>query len=98
MPLMGEGCQSVSYISCIHCDVATILPFWRGNLSKYSHRTLPLPSPRLIFSFRNLFLLLPAIDYNRLSSHPLLFTVAPAFHLSIRLLHEQDGSRTHCRG
>ena len=48
--------------------------------------TPPFLSPRFIFSFRNLSLLLSVVDYNRLSPHPLLLrsyvvfsTVAPAF-------------------
>ena len=55
--------------------------------------------------FCNPSLLLFAVDYNRLSSHPLLLPILrrilhcrPCLHLSIRLIHEQDGSKTHRGG
>src|ERR1700733_2821152 len=66
--------------------------------SKYDSGTLP-------FSSSAISLLLPAVDYCRLSlpptSTPILRLVVCVRHylrLSIRLLHERDGSKMHRRG
>src|SRR2546423_5941839 len=70
-------------------------PHTKGDemCSKYNYGTLPLSSPRLNFSPQQS--LLPS------ASTPILRCVLycrPCLHVSIRLLHEGDGSKTHRGG